>query len=179
MSLGDYIFTDPQLKARQDVLAAQWNSLKAAYSVCDNTPDSSFSEFTTDYNNWTTFYKSGTDWSSDANNATNVWQATAKSWSDRLNQWGCNGTAALSPGSVGSDQPDPTGGIPGIKTPPPDTKSIIQQAKDALGNASQGLWSDISFIGYMILGVVVLIVFGLIYVLTHVKASAPGVGSIG
>lgn len=179
MSLGDYIFTDPALKARQDVLAAQWNSLRAAFSVCDNTPDSSFSEFQTDYTNWTTFYNSGTDWSSDANNATNTWQTTAKSWADRLNQWGCNGTATLSPGSVGSDQPDPTGGIPGIKTAPPDTTSLLEQAKNAIGNAGNGLWSDITTIGWAILGVLVLIVFGLIYVLTHVKISLPAYGSIG
>lgn len=161
------------------MLDSQWNSLKAAYSVCDNTPDSSFSEFTTDFNNWKTFYKSGTDWSSDANNATNIWQNTAKSWSDRLNQWGCTGTATLSPGSVGADQPDPTGGIPGIKTAPPDTQSIWQQAKTAIGEAGSGLWSEISFVGWAILGVVVLLVFGLVYILTHTKVSVPGVGSIG
>lgn len=179
MSFLPNFFSDPALRARQDVLDAQWNSLRAAYSVCDNTPDSSFSEFTTDYNSWKRFYDSESDWSSNSNNATNVWQTTAKSWSDRLTSWGCSGTATLSVGSVGSDTPDPTQGIPGIKAAPPDTTNFLTQAKDAIGSAGQGLWSDISTVGYLILAVVVLIVFGLVYILTHAKLSGPGIGSVG
>jgi hypothetical protein len=173
-------FSDPALKARQDQLDADWNSAWAVVQTCDNVPASSFSGFSTDRINWKQFYDSGSDWSSDSNNATNEWQARLKTWTDQFRQWGCTGNFSLTPGTVGADDPTPeNNGIPAVKTPPPDTKSILEQAKDAVGKAGQGLWSDISFIGYAILATVLLVVFGLIYVLTHAKVSAPGVGSIG
>ena len=173
-------FSDPALRARQDQLDADWNSAWAVVQTCDAVPASSFSGFATDRSNWKQFYDSGSDWSSDSYNATNEWQNRLKTWTDQFRQWGCTGSFALTPGTVGADDPTPEeNGIPGVKDAPPDKQSIVEQAKDAIGNAGQGLWSNITTIGWVILGVVVLIVFGLIYTLTHVKASAPGVGSIG
>lgn len=173
-------FSDPALRTRQDQLDADWNSAWAVVQTCDGVPASSFSGFTTDRANWKQFYDSGSDWSSDSYNATNEWQNRLKGWTDQFNQWGCTGNFTLTPGTVGADDPTPEeNGVPGVKTAPPDKESIVEQAKDAIGSAGKGLWSDISTVGYIILGVVLLLIFGLIYVLTHVKASAPGVGSIG
>lgn len=173
-------FSDPALKARQDQLDADWNSAWAVVQTCDGVPASTFSGFSTDRANWKTFYDSGSDWSSDSYNATNEWQARLKTYTDQFKQWGCTGSFALTPGTVGADDPTPeNNGVPGIKAPPPDQQSFFSQAKDAIGNAEQGLWSSITTVGWVILGVVVLLIFGLVYVLTHVKVSSPQYGSIG
>ena len=179
MGLGDFFFTDPALKARQDQLDADWNSAWAVVQTCDGVPASSFSGFATDRNNWKVFYGSGTDWSSDAFNATNEWQTRLKTWTDQFNQWGCTGNFSLTPGTVGADDPMPeNNGVPAIKTAPPDKPSVWQEAKEAIGEAGNGLWSDITTIGWVILGVVVLIILGLVYVLPRVKLSTPQ-GSLG
>ncbi len=173
-------FSDPALRTRQDQLDADWNSAWAVVQTCDAVPASSFSGFATDRANWKQFYDSGSDWSSDSYNATNEWQSRLKGWTDQFRQWGCTGSFSLSPGTVGADDPTPEeNGIPGIKNPPPDKTGLLTKAKDAIGNAANGLWSDVTTIGWVILGVMVLLIMGTVYLLTHVKVASPQYGSIG
>ncbi len=115
------VFSDPVLKARQDQLDAQWRSLKALYDTCDQTPDSAFSEFATDFKNWKEFYESGSDWSDDSKSTTDGWQRQAQEWSSRLTGWGCYGTA----GSADLGQSD--GAIPTVKDPPPDEPGFLDK----------------------------------------------------
>jgi len=169
------IFSDPKLRARQDQLNAQWISLWAAWQNCDNTPDSAFPEFVSDRNAWNEFYDSGSDWTADSNNATNVWQAKAKEWADKLGSWGCSGNFDV------TDVSSPSG-IPGVKEPPPDEQSALSKAGDAIskvgGGFLGGLWSSIKTVGWVAVGLVVLVLGLVVYLLTHAKVKTAE-GSLG
>lgn len=171
MSVLPNIFSDPKLRARQDQLAAQWNSLWAAYQQCDQTPDSSFAEFATDRRLWQEFYDSGSDWSSNSQNATNEWQAKAKEWADKLSGWGC----------MGNDSNPDLGysGIPGVKDPPPDDPGVLADLATAASAPVNGLFDTLKTIGWVTVGIIVIILGLAVYALTHVKASNPMYGSIG
>lgn len=164
------VFSDPKLRARQDQLDAQWKSLRAVYQMCDQTPDSAFAEFSTDFRAWSEFYDSGSDWSSDSNNATNVWQSKAKEWADKLTGWGCYGNFDSS-GVTNS-------GVPGVKNPPPDEKSILESVTDSVSSAGSDFFGTLSTIGWVAVVLFVLILGMVVYVLTHAKASTP-YGNIG
>jgi hypothetical protein len=171
------IFSDPKLRTRQDQLDGQWYSLLQVVQFCDNVPDSSFSNFTSDLRAWQAFYESGSDWSSSSENATNDWQAKALEWSKQLNAWGCTGNIS------GSDSTQ--SGIPGVKTPPPDQGDFLDKAVDAakgLADKATGpldaIWNRIATVGWVALGLIVLILGLAVYSLTHVKANTP-YGSVG
>ena len=168
------LFTDAKLRSRQDILDAQWNSLKATYGTCDQTPDAAFAEFATDYRLWKDFYDSESDWSSDSFNATNVWQDKAKEWSTRIAGWGCSGNFILSDGAQSTDY----SGIPGVKDVPPDEQSLLGKAADTITGLEGSIWDRLATVGWIAVGLVVLLIGGAIYLLTHVKVSAPQ-GSIG
>jgi len=172
------VFSDPALRARQDVLDGQWNSARAVFGTCDSTPDSAFSEFTTDYNNWKSFYNSGSDWSTDSANATNTWQAQLKSWTDKFAQWGCTGNFTLTPGSVGADDAPEPDYIPKIKKPPPDQPRLLSRIGQQVKDGAQSFWSTLTTIGWVAVGLAILLGLGLIYLLTHVRVSTPQ-GSLG
>ena len=169
------IFSDPKLRTRQDQLNAQFNSLWAAYQNCDNTPDSSFPEFISDRNAWKEFYDSGSDWTADSNNATNLWQTKAKEWADKLSGWGCSGNFDV------TDTTTPSG-IPGVKEAPPDEESALSKAAKAAAGAGGsffgGLWSSIKTVGWVAVGLVVLVLGLVVYLLTHAKVKTAE-GSLG
>jgi|SRR5882672_2669530 len=163
------LWSDPQTRARQDQLNAQWNALWGVWQNCDNTPDSAFAEFATDLKAWREFYNSASDFSAASINATNSWQQKAKDWSDKLTGWGCTGNQS-------SD--DLPSGIPGVKAPPPDEQSLLSKATSGVGNSVSSFLSTLTTIGWVAVGIVVFLVLGIIYTLTHVKVSSP-TGSIG
>lgn len=171
MSLFPDLFVDPSLRARQDQLNAQWNSLRASYTLCNNTPDAAFAEFATDYASWQTFYASESDWSSDSFNATNSWQQKAVQWSNNMKAWGCTGND-----EDNSDASTPSG-IPGISAPPTDEQGAVGKAAssvgDAVKNAFAGVWNTLTTIGWVAVGLVVLILGGIVYLLTHTNVSTP------
>lgn len=157
-------FSDPKLRTRQDQLNGQWNSLWAVYQACDQTPDSAFSEFATDLRLWREFYDGGNDWSSSSANATNEWQNKAMEWSQRLTDWGCTGNQS-------SDQlPN---NIPTVKVPPPDETSVLDDAKGFVSDKVEGIWSRLATAGWVVVGLFVLLIGGIIYLLTHVTANTP------
>lgn len=158
------IISDPKLRTRQDQLDAQWSSLWAVYQGCDNTPDSSFSNFATDLRNWRVFYNGGSDWSSSSENATNEWQSKAQEWSNKLNTWGCTGNQSA------DDLPN---GLPTVKDPPPDVKSILENAKDAISHETDSFFSTLATMGWVAVGLAVLVVLAIVYLLTHAKVSTP------
>ena len=164
------LFSDPKLRARQDILDGQWNSLWSAWNSCDQTPDSLFPSFATDRNNWKTFYNSEADWTANSFNATNEWQAKAQSWSEQLTAWGCNGNTEV--------DYDSASGIAGVKAPPVDEVSVVSSAIDKVGNLGGGLFDTFKTMGWVAVFLVVGLGIGLIYLLTHIKASTPQ-GSVG
>ncbi len=161
------VFSDPKLVARQAQLDAQWNSLWASFQACDATPDSAFSEFVTDRNGWKTFFDSGSDWSSDSKRATDDWQTKAQDWSNRLQSWGCTGNedSAPQPGSSG---------IPSVKDPPPDEPGIIDEITGVAKAATDKGIGWIETIGWVALGLAVLIIVAIVYLGTHSKVETPG-----
>jgi hypothetical protein len=171
MSLFPDLFVDPSLRARQDQLNATWNGLRASYTICQNTPDASFAEFTTDYNGWQAFYASESDWTTDSFNATNSWQQKAVQWSNNFTAWGCTGN---DPDNSDSSTPS---GIPGVTAPPADEQGALASAAAALEapatSALSSIWSTISTIGWVAVGLAVLIVFALVYTITHAKIATP------
>ena len=113
-------FSDPELRARQDTLNGQWNSLWGTYnSTCSNGLGNAFPEFATDYRNWQEFYDSGSDWSGASKHATDEYQTKAQEWTKRLRDYGCGD-------SQYSDL-----GIPGVKDIPPDKPGFIDKLSDA------------------------------------------------
>ena len=145
--------------------------MHANWTLCQNTPDASFSEFATDYAAWQEFYGSESDWSSNSFNATNEWQTKAGEWADKLSQWGCTGNDENAP----ADAPS---GIPGVKPAPADQQSLIDKAGKVVSDDITGVTNTIKTIGWVALGVVVLIIVGLIYLIPHTKVSTPS-GGIG
>ncbi len=161
------VISDPALKARQDELDAQWSSLSALYSGCDQTPDNAFAEFSTDLRLWREFYASGSDWSASSKTATDTWQTKAQDWSRRLQGWGCYGTA-------GSDQLDAgSGAIPTVKDPPPDAPGLLDNLKalDPLPEIEK--WAE--GVGLIVVGVVVLVIIAIVYITTKGHAKGYGV----
>lgn len=109
-------FSDPELRARQDILNAQWGSLWGTYNAtCNNGLGNAFPEFATDYNNWNDFYASESDWSSASKHATDEWQTKAQEWAKRLSNYGCG------------DKQYSDLGIPGVKDNPEDRPGVIDQ----------------------------------------------------
>lgn len=112
-------FSDPELRARQTQLNAQWSSLWATYqSTCENGLGNAFPEFASDYRAWQDFYESESDWSSASKHETDIHQTKAQEWSKRLANYGC-GDKSL------SDL-----GIPGVKDPPADPKGFTDKLAD-------------------------------------------------
>jgi hypothetical protein len=177
MSLFPDLFVDPSLRARQDQLNATWNGLRASYGVCQNTPDASFAEFTTDYNAWQAFYASESDWTTDSFNATNSWQQKAVQWANNFKAWGCTGSDPTN-----SDVTTPTNGIPGVSAPPADEQGVIGKAatslNDSVKNALAGFWNTLTTIGWVAVGLIILILGGIIYLFTHTNVTTP-TASIG
>lgn len=113
-------FSDPELRARQDVLNGQWNSLWGTYNAtCSNGLGNAFPEFATDYNNWQEFYDSGSDWTGASKHATDEWQTKAQEWAKRLKDYGCGDTQYKDLG------------IPGVKDIPPDKPGFLDNLLDA------------------------------------------------
>ena len=170
MSLFPDLFVDPSLRARQDQLNAQWNAMRASFSMCQNTPDASFAEFVTDYNAWKAFYDSESDWSSDSFNATNVWQTKAVQWSNNFNAWGCTGNADDAP-------PTAPSGIPDVAPAPADEQGVVGKAAASFGdtvkNALAGVWNTWKVVGWVAVGFAVLLLGGIIYLFTHTNVSTP------
>lgn len=166
------IFSDPALKARQDVLDAQWSSLNALFNTCDAMPSQSWVEFVNDLKSWRIFYDSGSDWSSSSEKATNEYQVKAQEWSQRLDAAGCRGSV----GSVGGDDiPGSVSGIPGVKDPPPLTPGLLDEAASAFEKGTDALSSPFKTLGWVAVGIVVLIVVGLVVITTKGHASGYGV----
>lgn len=114
------IFSDPELRARQDVLDGQWNGLWGTYNAtCSNGLGNAFPEFATDYNAWKAFYSSESDYTTASKHTTDEWQSKAQEWSKRLKDYGCGDS------SLGNDL-----GIPGVKDNPADQKGSLDELKD-------------------------------------------------
>lgn len=172
MSFLPNVFSDPALKARQDVLQGQWRALHELSQSCDGLTSESWYQLETDWLNWGTFYDSGSDWSSSSEKATNEWQRKAQEWSARLNSAGCHG-------SVIADDINPVDtGIPGVKDPPPLTPGLLDEASVAFEKGTDALASPFKTLGWVAVGVVVLIIVGIVVITTQGHASGYGV-SVG
>jgi hypothetical protein len=163
------IFSDPALKARQDVLHAQWTSIHKLSLSCEGLTTESWHQLETDWLNWKEFYESGSDWSSSSEKATNEWQVKAQEWTARLNSAGCRGS------TVGDDIVTPDTGIPGVKDPPPLTPDFLDEVTDGFTQITDAATSPFKTLGWVATGIVVLIIVGLVIVLTKGKASGYGV----
>ena len=163
------ILVDSALKARQDQLDAQWSSVSALYSGCDQTPDSAFAEFATDLSAWRAFYASGSDWSADSKTATDEWQTKLQDWTNRLTGWGCYGTAGPDELAAGS------GAIPTVKDPPPDAPGIVDSVLATLKKTENAALSPFSTIGWVAVGIVVLVVLAIVWITTKGRAKGYGV----
>lgn len=167
------LFVDDVIKARQDALDGQWKSLKTSFTLCNNTPDSSFAEFTNDFTNWSDFYASGSNWSSSSKHATDEWQTKALEWTNRLRSWGCTGN--VNNYDVISATGDTQAGIPTVRPNPADDKTFLQNAADAATALTQPARDAAATVGWAVVGLVVLVIVALAYVLTRGKASGYGV----
>lgn len=156
MSILPNVFSDPKLRARQDQLDAQWNSLWATWNACNDTPDSAFPEFATDRRLWKDFYDSETDWSASAKTATDEWQVKAASWASKLSGW-CGGGSSS--------------GIPTIGAAPPDDVTLVDRVLEAPKQAI----NLVATLSYVAVGFAVLVVLGIIYISTKGKVSGYGV----
>jgi len=169
MSFLPNVFSDPALKARQDVLHGQWTSLHELSQSCDGLTTESWYQLETDWLNWKDFYDSGSDWSSSSEKATNEWQNKAKEWADRLNRAGCRGS------TVASDITPVDTGIPGVKDPPPLTPGLLDEAAAAFKKGTDALSSPFKTLGWVAVGVVVLILVSIVVITTKGHASGYGV----
>jgi hypothetical protein len=160
VSLLPNIFSDPALRARQDQLDAQWNSLWASYQQCDNTPSAAFPEFSTDLRLWREFYASGSDWSSDSKHETDIWQGKAQEWAGKLAGW-C---------AMGADS-----GIPTVKDAPPDSPGVLDRVLDPFKKTEADIFSFFKGTGIAIFVLILIVIFALVFVLTKGKANAFGV----
>lgn len=137
-------FSDPELRARQDVLNAQWNSLWGTYqATCSNGLGNAFPEFATNYSDWKEFYDSGSDWSGASKHSTDEWQTKAQEWASRLKDYGCGD-------SQYSDR-----GIPGVKDNPEDQPGLIDKLA---GAAKTGAYAWV-FTIVLILAAVVFVIY--------------------
>lgn len=152
------LFSDPALRARQDQLNAQWNSLKAAYQACD-TPSAAFPEFATDYRLWGEFYESGSDFLDSSKRATDSWQRKAQEWQNRMSAWNC--------GESGYSD----GGLPGVKDPPPDEPDFL----DKLADKAQDPFRFLRNVAWAGVALVFVIILGIIWLVSKKSVSGHGV----
>ena len=171
MSLFPNIVSNPALRARQDQLDGQWSSLNGIQQSCDQFPSQAWVEFSNDLRNWREFYDSGSDWSQSSEKATNEWQIKAQEWAARMAGSGCGGTA----GSVGGSDIPAAGGIPGVKDPPPLSQGLLDEAAEAFEKGTDALQSPFKTLGWVAVGIVVLILVAVIWVGTKGHASGWGV----
>lgn len=170
------VFSDSELKARQDQLDAQWKSLNSLINTCDDFPSSGWVEFVNDFRNWQEFYDSGSDWSSDSKHATDLWQVKAGEYAKRLAGAGCRGgigsVAGVDVVSAGDS------GIPFVKEPPADMPGLFHEILSGVDQAQDTLLAPLKTAGWVVVGVVVLIVIALVWILTKGQASGYGI-SVG
>jgi hypothetical protein len=171
MSLFPNIVSNPALRARQDQLDAQWSSLNGIQQNCSDLPSQAWVQFVNDLRNWREFYDSGSDWSQSSEQATNDWQIKAQEWTTRMAASGCGGTA----GSVGDTYIPAAGGIPTIKDPPPLSQGLLDEASDAFKKGTDALESPFKTLGWVAVGIVVLIIVAVIWISTRGHASGYGV----
>lgn len=167
------IFSDPELKARQDQLDGQWAATNAMFQTCDNTPSQAFPEFTRDLAAWRQFYDSGSDWSADSKHATDEWQTKLKDWVQRLKDYGCQGSV----GSIGGEDITANGdqGYAGVKDNPPDKPPLFQSLLDGIQSTENTLLAPLGKLGIGVSVVVVILLIIVAYVLTRGKAEGYGV----
>jgi len=162
MSFLPNVFSDPELRARQDVLNGQWASLWATYqATCDNGLGNAFPEFATDYANWQRFYGSESDWSSDSKHETDIHQEKMQEWTKRLRDYGCGDK------SLGNDL-----GIPGVKDVPPDEPSTLDELKNLA-------LAPFNFIRNLAIGVGVLVVIIIFAVLWFINSRSFSISPTG
>ena len=155
-------FSDPELRARQDVLDGQWKSLWGTYNAtCSNGLGNAFPEFATDKANWDAFYDSESDWSSASKHETDIWQTKAQEWAKRLKDYGCGD-------STYSDL-----GIPGVKDPPPDQPGLFDKAIDA---AKSGAKWYAAAVGGVAIAILIAIV-AMVYFLSKSNLNVSAVGT--
>jgi hypothetical protein len=154
------VFSDPQLRARQDQLDAQWKSLKASYDACNDTPPTSFAEFATDFAGWTSFYDSESDWSSNAKKATDEWQTKAQEWAGKIAGW-CGG---------GADS-----GIPTVKDPPPDEPGLVDQALGVFDKTRDAVLAPVFKVGWVAVGIVAAVILAIVVIVTKGRAKGYGI----
>lgn len=152
------LFSDPKLRARQDTLNAQWNSLWAAYQACD-TPSAAFPEFATDLNAWRSFYESESDWTDSSKRATDEYQSKAQEWQRRMSAWNCGQSGYAD------------GGLPGVKDNPADEPGLL----DDLGDNLKAPFAFIRNLTWGVLAVGALVILGIIWVLSRKSFSGAGV----
>ena len=175
MSFLPNIFSSPELRARQDQLDGQWSSLNGIQQTCNEFPSQAWVEFSNDLRNWREFYDSGSDWSQSSEKATNEWQIKAQEWTTRMRASGCTGTA----GSAGGDYiPSSQSGIPGVKDPPPLSQGLLDEAAEAFEKGTDALASPFKTLGWVAVGIVVLILVTVVWITTKGQASGYGV-SVG
>lgn len=168
MGLFNDLFVNSDLKARTDQLNSQWQALSGQSYSC-NWGGGTQVQFDSDFQAWFTYYNSG-----DLDDAeTNSWQSKAQEWSNNFAAFGC-GTS--------SDIGVTSSGIPTVKTPPPNEQAPLAKAASSIGdsitNAFSGVWNTLKTVGWVAVGLIVLILGGIVYLLTHTNISSPQ-GSIG
>ena len=168
MSFFNDLFVNSDLKARTDQLNSQWNALSGQSYAC-HWGGGTQVQFDGDYQAWFTYYNSG-----DYEDAeTNSWQSKAQEWSRNFAAFGCG-----TPSDIGAT----SSGIPTISDPLPNEQPALAKAAsgigDSLKNAFAGLWNTLETIGWVAVGLVVLILGGIVYLFTHTNISTPQ-GSIG
>ncbi len=160
MGLLPNVFSDPKLRARQEQLDGQWNSLWATWQSCDGTPDSAFSEFASDRTNWKNFYDGESDWSADSKTATDEWQKKAQEWSGKLASWCGAGAAA---------------GIPSVKDAPPDDPTLIDRTFSIVRKAEDTVIAPFATIGWVAVGFAVLMILAIVWIFTKGRAKGYGI----
>src|SRR5215471_20743042 len=162
------MFVDPQLRARQDQMDAQWSSLNGTINSCDAFPDAAWVQFVNDLRNWRDFYAGGNDWSSASKHATDDWQTKLQSWTTQVASWCVPGAS------------DPTY-IPTVKDPPPDQPSTLQTLLGEVKSdvAAPFVWvEDVALkigIGLAVLVVLIIVAIVVVLVKGNVKTGPGGI----
>ena len=145
------IFVDPQLRARQDQLNAQWIALKSTVDNCQLDPVSAaaFSQFYADFASWQSFYESGSDWTSSSKKATDDWQSKLQEY-----------TKTVGGGFCSQSQAGDSSYIPGVKDPPPDEPGFIQSLADKAAAAGKtAYWTGTVFVFAIVAAIVLMFYF--------------------
>lgn len=163
MSLFNDLFVNSDLQARSDQLNSQWQALSGQSYAC-NWGGGTQVQFDSDFQAWYTYYSSG-----DLDDAeTNSWQSKAQEWSINFASFGCGTDPSI--GTTSS-------GIPTVKTPPANVAAPLANVASGIGdtlkNAFSGLWNSLATIGWVAVGLVVLILGGIVYLFTHTNISTP------